>query len=99
MDEPFGALDAITRTQMRYDLEKLWMDRRKTVVFITHSVEEAVGLSDRIIVMSPSPGRVVEEIKVDLPRPRPVELGTDRSFVEYADRVYAIFRAMGVLHA
>lgn len=97
MDEPFGALDAITRTQMRHDLEMLWMEKRKTVLFITHAVEEAVGLSDRVIVMGPSPGRIVDEIAVDLPRPRPVELGADPSFVAYADRIYAVFRRHGVL--
>ena len=75
MDEPFGALDALTRLQVRTDLEALWLRRRPTVLFITHSVEEAVGLSDRILVMGPSPGEVVEEIRVDLPRPRPIVLG------------------------
>ncbi|MHB8620366.1 MAG: ABC transporter ATP-binding protein [Chloroflexota bacterium] len=99
MDEPFGALDAITRTQMRYDLEKLWMEKRKTVLFITHGVEEAVGLSDRVIVMSPGPGRIVEELTIDLPRPRPVEMGEEQSFVRYTDRVYTIFRELGVLKA
>jgi NitT/TauT family transport system ATP-binding protein len=98
MDEPFGALDALTRTQMRRDLEALWLERRKTVLFITHGVEEAVGLSDRVIVMSPSPGRIVEEINVELARPRPGELGDDSSFRGYADRIYAIFQEYGVLH-
>ena len=98
MDEPFGALDAITRTQMRHDLEALWLEKRKTVMFITHSVEEAIGLSDRVIVMSPSPGQIVEEIIVDLPRPRPVKLGEDNSFVKYADRIYDIMRKLGVLN-
>jgi NitT/TauT family transport system ATP-binding protein len=65
MDEPFGALDALTRLQVRFDLEKLWMAERPTVLFITHSVEEAVGLSDRVIVMSPSPGEVVEELRIE----------------------------------
>ncbi|MBF6612829.1 MAG: ABC transporter ATP-binding protein [Chloroflexi bacterium] len=97
MDEPFGALDTITRTQMRHDLELLWMEKRKTVLFITHSVEEAIGLSDRVLVMSPSPGRIVEEIRIELPRPRPIELGIEQSFVGYADRVYEIFRELGVL--
>jgi NitT/TauT family transport system ATP-binding protein len=69
MDEPFGALDAITRTQIRHDLELLWMETRKTVLFITHSIEEAIGLSDRVLVMSPNPGRIVDEIAIDLPRP------------------------------
>ena len=96
MDEPFGALDAITRTQMRYDLEQLWMEKQKTVLFITHSVEEAVGLSDRVIVVSPGPGEIIEEIKIDLPRPRPVEIGLEKSLVEYADRIYVIFRELGV---
>lgn len=96
MDEPFGALDAITRTQMRHDLELLWMEKRKTVLFITHSVEEAVGLSDRVIVMSPNPGRIVDEITIDLPRPRPVGLGVERSFVDYADRIYSTFQQLGV---
>lgn len=97
MDEPFGALDAITRTQMRHDLEKLWMIRKKTVLFITHDVEEAVGLSDRVLVMSPAPGHIVEEIPIDLPRPRPLELGQQAGFVHYADRIYAIFKSLGVL--
>ncbi|GAB4473239.1 MAG: ABC transporter ATP-binding protein [Anaerolineae bacterium] len=97
MDEPFGALDAITRTQMRLDLERLWLAKRKTVLFITHSVEEAIGLSDRVIVMSPSPGHIVDEIKIDLPRPRPVDLGQMPGFIEYADHIYAIFKQLGVL--
>lgn len=97
MDEPFGALDTITRTQMRHDLELLWMEKRKTVLFITHSVEEAIGLSDRVLVMSPSPGRIVQEIKIDLPRPRPIQLGVEQSFIEYADRIYEIFGQLGVL--
>ena len=75
MDEPFGALDAITRTQIRHDLEVLWMETHKTVLFITHSLEEAIGLSDRVLVMSPSPGRIVDEIRIALPRPRPAHLG------------------------
>lgn len=97
MDEPFGALDAITRTQMRHDLEQLWLEKKKTVLFITHSVEEAIGLSDRVIVMSAGPGRIMDDIEIDLPRPRPIQLGENKSFVEYADRVYDIFRQLGVL--
>lgn len=98
MDEPFGALDALTRLQVRMDLEALWLRRRPTVLFITHSVEEAVGLSDRIFVMSPSPGEIVEEIVVDLPRPRPIVLGDAPEFAAYVDRIYAHFERMGVLH-
>ena len=71
MDEPFGALDALTRDQMILDLERIWLENRKTVLFITHSISEAVFLSDRIIVMSPRPGRIATEVRVELPRPAP----------------------------
>jgi NitT/TauT family transport system ATP-binding protein len=98
MDEPFGALDAITRNQMRYDLEQLWMETKKTVIFITHSIEEAIGLSDRVLVMSNGPGRILEEIKVDLPRPRPVHLGEYPEFAKYAHRIFTIFEQIGVYH-
>ena len=98
LDEPFGALDALTRLQVRTDLEALWLRRRPTVLFITHSVEEAVGLSDRILVMSPSPGEVVEEIRVDLPRPRPIVLGDVSEFAHYVDRIHRHFERLGVLH-
>ncbi|MEZ5844458.1 MAG: ABC transporter ATP-binding protein [Hyphomicrobiaceae bacterium] len=98
MDEPFGALDALTRLQVRSDLEQLWLSRRPTVLFITHSVEEAVGLSDRVLVMSPSPGQVIEEIKVDLPRPRPLVLGDAPEFGGYVDRIHRQFEKLGILH-
>lgn len=98
MDEPFGALDALTRLQVRTDLEALWMRRRPTVLFITHSVEEAVGLSDRILVMGPSPGEIVEDIKVELPRPRPIVLGDVPEFAAYVDRIHRHFARLGVLH-
>lgn len=97
MDEPFGALDALTRLQVRSDLERLWMEDQPTVLFITHSVEEAVGLSDRILVMSPSPGEVVEEIHVELERPRPLSLSEQPEFASYCDRIYEHFERMGVL--
>lgn len=98
LDEPFGALDALTRLQVRADLEALWLRNRPTVLFITHSVEEAVGLSDRIFVMSPNPGEVVDEITVDLPRPRPLALVESSDFASYVDRIYGHFERMGVLH-
>ncbi len=97
MDEPFGALDALTRLQVRHDLEQLWMRERPTVLFITHSVEEAVGLSDRVIVFSPSPGRIVEEVIIDLPRPRPLALGETKELADRADGIYRTFEEMGVL--
>ena len=97
LDEPFGALDALTRLQVRHDLEQLWLRDRPTVLFITHSVEEAVGLSDRVLVFSSSPGSVVDEIQVDLPRPRPLALGDTPEYASYADRIFHQFERMGVL--
>lgn len=97
MDEPFGALDALTRLQVRRDLEELWMRTRPTVLFITHSIEEAVGLADRVLVFSASPGEVLEEIHVDLPRPRPLALGEAEDLSAHASRIYAIFERIGVL--
>jgi len=98
MDEPFGALDALTRVQVRSDLEQLWMSERPTVLFITHSVEEAVGLSDRVLVMGPSPGQVVEELTIDLPRPRPVALGEEPALAAYSKRIYDHFARLGIIH-
>jgi ABC-type nitrate/sulfonate/bicarbonate transport system ATPase subunit len=70
MDEPFGALDAQTRSSLQQLLVQVWMETHKTVLFVTHSVREAAYLSDRVLMMSPRPGRIAEEIKIDLPRPR-----------------------------
>ncbi|MGV6848937.1 MAG: ABC transporter ATP-binding protein [Marinibacterium sp.] len=78
MDEPFGALDAQTRLRMHELLTGIWMKRRKTVLFVTHDVDEALRLADVIYVMSTSPGRIIEKVPVDLQRPRPVDrMGTD----------------------
>ena len=97
-DEPFGALDALTRIQVRADLEQLWLEDQPTVLFITHSVDEAVNLSDRVIVMSPSPGRIVDDIPIDLPRPRPLQLRDNHALSDYVDRIFDHFERMGVLH-
>jgi NitT/TauT family transport system ATP-binding protein len=70
MDEPFAALDALTREELSLELQRIWSEHRKTIVFVTHSIQEAVVLSDRVIVLSPRPGRVAREVVVDAPRPR-----------------------------
>jgi NitT/TauT family transport system ATP-binding protein len=98
MDEPFGALDALTREQMRLDLEALWLATRKTVVFITHSIDEAVLLADRVVVMSPRPGRIERVMDIGMPRPRGLDARRHPAFVDAADRITEIFLARGVLH-
>ena len=98
MDEPFGALDALTREQMRIDLEELWLTSRKTVLFITHSIDEAVLLADRVIVMSPRPGHIERAIDIDLPRPRGLDGRRLPGFVAASDLITGIFLERGVLH-
>lgn len=82
MDEPFGALDLITREKMGQELLRIWENTEKTVIFVTHSIEEAVLLSDKILVMSPRPASVVAEVKVDLPRPRDPGIRENHDFLE-----------------
>ena len=96
MDEPFGALDALTREQISMDIQRVWMEKRKTALHITHSIPEAVLLADRVVVMSPRPGRIVEIIDIDLPRPRRLDR-LPPLFNEYAGRIRDIFKAKGVL--
>ena len=72
MDEPFASLDAMTREQLYGDLQEIWQQRKKTIVFVTHNVREAVCLGDRVVLFSPHPGRVREEFRIDLPRPRDI---------------------------
>ena len=83
MDEPFGALDAITRDEMNLELQRIWGEAKKTVVFITHSIPEAVFLGDRVIVMTPRPGKIAEIVKIDLPRPRTTTMRDDPKFIGY----------------
>ncbi len=97
MDEPFGALDALTREQMRIDLEKLWLARRNTLVFITHGIAEAVALADRVVVMTPRPGRVERIIPIDLPRPRNKAVLSSPRFAEYVEEITECFMRHGVI--
>jgi NitT/TauT family transport system ATP-binding protein len=97
MDEPFGALDAFTRDQLNIDLLHFWHETKKTIIFVTHSIPEAVFLSDRVIVMTPRPGRVEEIVKIDLPRPRRLALRDTPPFGEYTRLITSIFESVGVL--
>ena len=96
MDEPFGALDALTREQISMDIQRIWMEKRKTAIHITHSIPEAVLLADRVVVMGPRPGRIVEILEIDLPRPRRLDKLPAR-FNDYAGRIREIFKSKGVL--
>ena len=87
MDEPFSALDAMTREQIGFDLLKIWDENPKTVLFITHSISEAVLLADRVLVMSKRPGSVLDLIEVDLPRPRSADTIKQPRFSELTDRI------------
>jgi NitT/TauT family transport system ATP-binding protein len=97
MDEPFGALDALTRDQMNLDLQRLWQQSDKSVLFVTHSVSEAVFLSDRVVVMSPRPGQVVLDLAIDLPRPRRLQARETPEFGHYVNQIHQTFRERGVL--
>lgn len=90
MDEPFGALDAITRDQLNFTLLRIWSQTRKTIVFVTHSIPEALLLSDEIHVMSTKPGRIIESLDVDLPRPRSIETSEETRFKVYERRLRAL---------
>jgi NitT/TauT family transport system ATP-binding protein len=95
MDEPFGALDAMTRETMHIELQRIWMERRKTVVFITHSIAEAVFLADRVLVMTPRPGKIGAELKIDLPRPRALDVVNTEVFGGYVRQIRAALNAAG----
>ncbi len=90
MDEPFGALDFITRLKMRADLVRIWQSEKKTILFVTHDIEEAVQLADRVLIMSPRPGRIEEIVPIDLPRPR------DLDSPGYLAKRDGIFHTMGM---
>jgi NitT/TauT family transport system ATP-binding protein len=97
MDEPFGALDAMTRDELNLELQRIWLADAKTVLFVTHSISEAVFLSDRIVVMSRSPGRMVDILDVDLPRPRTLRMRETPEFTRYVSKIREIFESFGML--
>ena len=97
LDEPLGKLDAMTRERIRADLQDLWMRRRPTVVFVTHSIEEAIQLSTRICVITPRPGRIDHVIGIDLPWPRGLDVRRSEPFVSHLAGIQEIFHGYGVL--
>jgi NitT/TauT family transport system ATP-binding protein len=99
MDEPFGALDALTRDELNIELQNIWEATKKTVLFITHSISEAVFLSDRVAVMKTKPGKIVEIIDINLPRPRSFAMRETVEFGVFLRRIRLIFEELGVLKA
>ena len=90
MDEPFGALDAMTREAMNLELLRIWSNSGKTVLFVTHSISEAIFLSDRVVALTPRPGRLADTVQVDLPRPRRLDLMQSEAFGKLAKRIRAL---------
>jgi NitT/TauT family transport system ATP-binding protein len=97
MDEPFGALDAMTREKMNLELQRIWSASKKTVLLITHSIPEAVFLSDRVIVMSERPGSIAATYDIDLPRPRTLDMMGSPEFAVHAKQIRAHFFSQGAL--
>ena len=92
MDEPFAALDAQTRELMQAELLRIWNAARKTVLFVTHQIDEAVYLSDRVVVMAARPGRIIADVRIGLPRPRKLEVKRTPEFAAYEDRIWGLIQ-------
>jgi NitT/TauT family transport system ATP-binding protein len=99
MDEPFGALDALTREEMSLELLRIWDERRKTILFVTHSIPEAILLSDRVVVMTPRPGRLARILEIELPRPRRVAMEFDDRFKAHSEEIRGLITARGASSA
>ena len=95
MDEPFGALDAMTRDELDLELLRIWDEKKMTVLFVTHNIQEAVFLSDAVVVMSPRPGRVIEKFTVELPRPRTLEIMSSPEFGRYTLKIRGMLASAG----
>ncbi len=95
MDEPFGALDAFTRDEMNLLLMRLWAESGKTIAFVTHNISEAIFLADRVVVMTPRPGRLARIYEIDLPRPRTIEMTFEPEFIELIQDIKRTVEAGG----
>ena len=96
MDEPFAALDAMTREELGFELLRIWHTHKKTVIFVTHNISEAILLADRVIAMSPRPGRIAKIVKIDLPRPRTLDMEFTPEFKAYSDEIRSVIYHGGV---
>jgi NitT/TauT family transport system ATP-binding protein len=90
MDEPFAALDAMTREELGFELMRIWSTDKKTVIFVTHNITEAILLADRVVAMSPRPGRIAKIVDIDLPRPRTIDMEFTPQFKSYSDQIRAV---------
>jgi NitT/TauT family transport system ATP-binding protein len=95
MDEPFAALDAMTREELGFELLRIWDTHKKTVVFVTHNIVEAILLADRVVAMSPRPGRIDKILKIDLPRPRTIDMEFTAEFKAYSDEIRSVIYHAG----
>jgi len=97
LDEPLGKLDAMTRESIRHDLQSLWLERKQTVAFVTHSIDEAIQLSTKVCIITPRPGRIDRIFDIDLPWPRDLDIKKSRRFADYLGDIQEIFHGYGVI--